>query len=449
MVEWNDTHRPYPLDVPLHKFIEDQAEKTPDAVAVVYQSEQVTYKQLNNRANQLARRLRKSGVGPDILVAVCAERSVELVVALLSILKAGGAYVPFDPEYPKDRLETMLRDSDPPVVLTQEHLLDRLPNGARDVFCLDRDWPGLRSEDVDNLPLVVNQKNLAYAIYTSGSTGKPKGVPNIHEGIVNRLLWMQEMYQLTGNDRVLQKTPFSFDVSVWEFFWPLMTGATLVMARPGGHRDPAYLVDLIAEQQITTLHFVPSMLNIFLECAGVERCNSLRQVFASGEALPFELQERFFKRLGADLHNLYGPTEAAVDVTYWACRRDSRQSIVPIGRPIANTQIYILDAKLQPVPIGVSGELHIGGIGLARGYLNRPELTAEKFIPDPFSEVPGARLYKTGDLARFLVGWQHRVSRPDRPSGQASRLPDRTGGDRSNPGRMLRGAAGGSDRTRR
>ena len=218
LVEWNDTHRPYPLDVPLHKFIEDQAEKTPDAVAVVYQSEQVTYKQLNNRANQLARRLRKSGVGPDVLVAVCAERSVELVVALLSILKAGGAYVPFDPEYPKDRLETMLLDSDPPVVLTQEHLLDRLPNGARDVFCLDRDWPGLRSEDVDNLPLVVNQKNLAYAIYTSGSTGKPKGVPNIHEGIVNRLLWMQEMYQLTGNDRVLQKTPFSFDVSVWEFF---------------------------------------------------------------------------------------------------------------------------------------------------------------------------------------------------------------------------------------
>lgn len=403
LVDWNDTRIEYPLDVPLHKFIEDQVEKTPDAVAVVYESEQLTYKQLNSRANQLAHRLKKSGVGPDILVAVCAERSLELVIALLSILKAGGAYVPFDPEYPKDRLETMLQDSDPPVVLTQVHLLDRLPNGAHSVFSLDRDWPSLQSESTDNLPVSVHQKNLAYAIYTSGSTGQPKGVPNVHEGIVNRLLWMQDMYQLTGKDRVLQKTPFSFDVSVWEFFWPLMTGATLVVARPGGHRDPAYLVNLIAEQGITTLHFVPSMLNIFLETAGLERCRSLRQVFASGEALPFELQQRFFDRLGAELHNLYGPTEAAVDVTYWACHPDSERSIVPIGRPIANTQIYILDANLQPVPIGVAGELHIGGIGLARGYLNRPGLTAERFIPDPFSKAPGAHLYKTGDLARFLV----------------------------------------------
>ncbi|MGA2858804.1 MAG: amino acid adenylation domain-containing protein, partial [Candidatus Sulfotelmatobacter sp.] len=244
---------------------------------------------------------------------------------------------------------------------------------------------------------------MAYAIYTSGSTGKPKGVPNVHEGIVNRLLWMQDMYKLTAKDRVLQKTPFSFDVSVWEFFWPMLTGATLVVARPGGHRDPAYLVNLIAEQGITTLHFVPSMLSIFLEASGLERCRSIRQVFASGEALPYELQQRFFEHLGwSELHNLYGPTEAAVDVTYWACSPKSKLSTVPIGRPIANTQIYILDSKLQPVPIGVAGELHIGGIGLARGYLNRPELTAEKFIADPFAQEPGARLYKTGDLSRFL-----------------------------------------------
>ena len=403
MVEWNDTSVAYPTDVPLHKFIEEQVKKTPDAVAVVYESNQLTYEQLNRRANQLAHHLKKRGVGPDVLVAVCAERSLELVIALLAILKADGAYVPFDPEYPKDRLENMLQNSDPPVVLTQAHLLDQLPNGARNIFCLDRDWQSLQSESTDNLPAAVNPKNLAYAIYTSGSTGKPKGVPNVHEGIVNRLLWMQDMYKLTAKDRVLQKTPFSFDVSVWEFFWPLMTGATLLMARPGGHRDPAYLVNLIAEQGITTLHFVPSMLSIFLESAGLERCTSLRQVFASGEALPFELQQRFFERLEAELHNLYGPTEAAVDVTYWTCHPESEQSIVPIGRPIANTQIYILDAKLQPVPIGVSGELHIGGIGLARGYLNRPDLTAEKFIPDPFSSVPGARLYKTGDLARFLA----------------------------------------------
>jgi len=403
LVEWNDTRVAYPRDVPLNHFIEKQVDKTPESVALIYESEQLTYRQLNNRANQLAHHLKKLGVGPDVLVAVCMERSLELVTALLAILKAGGAYVPLDPEYPKERLETMLRDAAAPVVLTQVHLLDRVPNGAPHVLCLDRDWPLVGTESPDNLPATVNGKNLAYAIYTSGSTGKPKGVPNVHEGIVNRLLWMQDMYKLTSRDRVLQKTPFSFDVSVWEFFWPLMTGATLVVARPGGHRDTAYLVDLIAQRGITTLHFVPSMLSIFLEAASLERCRALRQVFASGEALPFELQERFFARLGAELHNLYGPTEAAVDVTYWACRPNSRQPVVPIGRPIANTQIYILDAELQPVPIGVAGELHIGGVGLAREYLNRPDLTAQKFVADAFSQQPGARLYKTGDLARFLA----------------------------------------------
>lgn len=402
LVEWNSTQVSHPTNIPLHKFIEEQVERTPESTAVIFETERLTYRQLNSRANKLARYLRKNAVGPDVLVGVCAERSVELVVALLAILKAGGAYVPFDSEYPKDRLESMLQDADPGVMLSQEHLLDRLPTAAGVVFCLDRDWPSVQAESAENLPATVGGKNLAYVIYTSGSTGKPKGVPNVHEGIVNRLLWMQDMYKLTGKDRVLQKTPFSFDVSVWEFFWPLMTGATLVVARPGGHRDPAYLIELIAGLDITTLHFVPSMLGIFVEAPGVERCRSVRQVFASGEALPFELQQRFFERSRAELHNLYGPTEAAVDVTYWACKPDSEQAIVPIGRPIANTQIYILDEHLQPVPIGVAGELHIGGIGLARGYLNRPDLTAQKFIRDPFSQDASARLYKTGDLARFL-----------------------------------------------
>jgi len=401
LVDWNNTSVPYPRDVPLHKLIEAQVEKTPDSVAVVYGSESLTYRQVNGRSNQLAGWLRKNGVGPDVLVAVCAERSIELVIALLATLKSGGAYVPLDPEYPKDRLEMILRDAAPPVVLTQAYLLDRLPAESGSIFCLERDWPSLQSESTENPSANVGGKHLAYAIYTSGSTGKPKGVLNVHEGIVNRLLWMQDMYQLSGQDRVLQKTPFSFDVSVWEFFWPLLTGATLVVARPGGHRDCAYLVNLIAQQGITTLHFVPSMLGIFLESAGLERCRSLRQVFVSGEALPFELQQRFFGRLQAELHNLYGPTEASVDVTYWACRPHRQPTIVPIGRPIANTEIYILDANLEPVPIGVPGELHIGGIGLARGYLNRPALTEEKFIPNPFRNEPCARLYKTGDLARF------------------------------------------------
>jgi acyl-coenzyme A synthetase/AMP-(fatty) acid ligase/acyl carrier protein len=212
---------------------------------------------------------------------------------------------------------------------------------------------------------------------------------------------MQDAYQLTSQDRVLQKTPYSFDVSVWEFFWPLMTGACLVMARPGGHKEPDYLVELIQREKITTLHFVPSMLQVFLESSGLESCISLRRVICSGEALPFEVQKRFFNRLTAELHNLYGPTEAAVDVTYWECRPECEESTVPIGRPIANTKIHILDRKLQPVPVGIPGELHIGGVGLARGYLNRPELTAEKFIPDPFGSAPNDRLYKTGDLARY------------------------------------------------
>ena len=403
LVEWNNTQVQYPTEVSLHRFIEKQVETTPEALAVVFESEQLTYRELNLRANQLAHHLQKCGVGPDVLVGVCAERSLELVTALLAIVKAGGAYVPLDPEYPRDRLAAMLSDANPPMVLTQAHLLDRVPSGTHRVFCLDHDWPSLQNESGDNLFLPLTGQNLVYAIYTSGSTGKPKGVLNVHQGIVNRLLWMQDNYQLTNRDRVLQKTPFSFDVSVWEFFWPLMTGATIVVARPGGHRDPEYLVDVIARQAVTTIHFVPSMLSIFLEASDLGRCRTLRLVFASGEALPFELQQRFFERLGAELHNLYGPTEAAVDVTYWACRRDNPHTIVPIGRPIANTQIYILDANLQPTPIGVAGELHIGGINLARGYLNKPDLTAQKFIPDPFRTEPGARLYKTGDLARSLA----------------------------------------------
>jgi len=422
--DFNATEVAYPRDVPLNKFLEDQAQRTPRATAVVFESQELSYEALNARANQLAHWLRQHGVGPDVLVGVCAERSLELVIALVGIVKAGGAYVPLDPDYPADRLRTMLEDANPPVLLTQERLLSRIPamspndGSTTHVLCLDRDWNTVVKQSTANLPLLTNGKNLAYAIYTSGSTGKPKGVPNTHEGIVNRLLWMQDAYKLTTADRVLQKTPYSFDVSVWEFFWPLMTGACVVVARPNGHKDPSYLVDLIQKQNITTLHFVPSMLAIFLEAQGVERCRSIRQVFASGEALSYELQQKFFQRLGSDLseahqpesggdgprlHNLYGPTEAAVDVTYWNCDPSSSRQVVPIGRPVANTQIYILDRFLQPVPIGVAGELHIGGVQLARGYLNRPDLTAEKFIPDPFDDGKDARLYKTGDLARYMV----------------------------------------------
>ena len=402
VVAWNRTEVDYPRALCLHQAIEQQVERTPDAPAVVFEGDELSYSELNGRANQLAHRLRKLGVGPGVLAAICAERSIEMVVGLLGILKAGGAYVPLDPDHPRERLAMVVEDAAPAVVLTSERLLPAVPAVNVPLICLDRDWPTLGSEPGSNPRPLASGKDPAYAIFTSGSTGKPKGVPNVHEGIVNRLLWMQHAYRLDASDRVMQKTPYSFDVSVWEFFWPLMTGACLVVARPEGHKDPNYLVDLIIREKITTMHFVPSMLRIFLESSRLEELSSLRRVICSGEALPFELERRFFERLKAELHNLYGPTEASVDVTYWQCRPDSERTIVPIGRPIWNTQIYILDKYLEPVPIGIPGELHIGGVGLARGYLNRAELTAEKFIPDPFRRENGARLYKTGDLARFL-----------------------------------------------
>ncbi|MGA8864068.1 MAG: amino acid adenylation domain-containing protein, partial [Gallionella sp.] len=403
MAAWNDTARNYGDQARLHRLIEKQAALTPDSVALEFDGKELSYVELNRRANQLARLLRQKGVGADVIVGVFAERSFEMVLSLLAVLKAGGAYVPLDPSYPAERLAHMIEDARASLVLAQPHLGNQLPKAAKEVHLLDATWKSYGDESGDDLDDIGAPENLAYVIFTSGSTGRPKGAMNEHRGICNRLLWMQEEYGLTDEDRVLQKTPYSFDVSVWEFFWPLLTGARLVIARPGGHRDSAYLVDLILQSKITTLHFVPSMLRVFLEEEGVEACGSLRRVICSGEALPHELQERFFARLpGAELYNLYGPTEAAVDVTYWACRRGDERVTVPIGRPVANTQMYVLDTRMEPVPVGVAGELYIGGVQVGRGYAGRDELTVERFLPDPHSSTPGARLYKTGDLARYL-----------------------------------------------
>ncbi len=399
---WNHTPADYPQQFCLHELIAQQVARTPDAPALTFEGQMLSYRQLDARANQLAHWLRRAGVRPDTLVGVCAERSLELVIALLGILKSGGAYVPLDPGYPRERLAFMTEDSAVSLVLTQEKFAGELRASGVKTLRLDADWAEVARESAASPASAVTPDHLAYMIYTSGSTGRPKGATNTHRAIVNRLLWMQDAYRLTATDTVVQKTPFSFDVSVWEFFWPLLAGARLVVAKPGGHQDAAYLADLVARERVTTMHFVPSMLQVFVEQPGLARCPALRQVFCSGEALPFELQERFFARHHAELHNLYGPTEAAVDVTFWKCERGSIRRIVPIGRPIARMQMHVLDARLQPVPVGVAGELHIGGIGLARGYHRRPELTAEKFIPDPFG-APGARLYKTGDLARWLA----------------------------------------------
>jgi len=401
--DWNATRKPYDLDQTLMTVFERQVVRTPHEIALVVDDAEYSYQEINERANRMARFLLRAGVGKETLVGVFMERSLEMIVALYGVLKAGGAYVPLDPEYPTERTAFMLEDTRVGVVVAQKWLEARLPRTGARVISIDAEWEEIAKEDGSNFDSGARSRDAAYVIFTSGSTGKPKGVVNEHRGIVNRLLWMQDQYPLGSDDRVLQKTPFSFDVSVWEFFWPLQVGARLVMAKPGGHKDTAYLVDLIRRAGITTLHFVPSMLQMLLEEKDLTGCEGIKRVICSGEALTVELQRRFFERfLHAELHNLYGPTEAAVDVTYWACQRESDRPIVPIGRPVANTQIYILDRHMLPVPVGVGGELYIGGVQVARGYLNRPELTERRFVPDPFGGSADARLYRTGDLARYL-----------------------------------------------
>jgi amino acid adenylation domain-containing protein len=388
---------------------ETVARRTPDRVAVRIRDAALTYRELDARANHLARRLRHMDVSAESRVAIFMERSLDLVVAILAVLKAGAAYVPLDPDYPAERLRLMAEDARVQVVLTEARLRDRTPVPISvPHVCIDEDegaWATAEGttaneSSIDAPPRRLHPQLAAYIIYTSGSTGRPKGAINSHAGLVNRLLWMQEAFEFDEHERILQKTPCSFDVSVWEFLSPLIAGGELVLAEPGAHRDPDYLADLIASTGITTLHFVPSMLASFLDLADTSRCKSLRRVICSGEALTHDLRDRCLTRLGVPLHNLYGPTEAAVDVTAWDCTQPTGR-VVPIGRPIANTTIHLLDAHLQPAPPGTSGELCIGGIAVGRGYWQDPRLTAERFVPDPFSLDAGARLYRTGDLARL------------------------------------------------
>ena len=400
--DWNATARPLDPEAVLLDAFEATARRSPDLQAVRFGDEVLSYAALNAQANRLARHLRAQGAGPGATVAIAAERSPSLVVGLLAVLKAGAAYVPVDPSYPADRVAWMLSDAAPRLVLTQRPLADRLPPaeaGSRWLF-LDTDAALWRHEADDDLPALAGPRDLAYVIYTSGSTGRPKGAMNEHRAVVNRIDWMQRATPLGPGDRVLQKTPFSFDVSVWEFFWPLSVGALLVLARPDGHKEVDYLSELIDGQRIDTLHFVPSMLQVFLDLVPAHTGASLRRVFCSGEALPAPLVERFRARFPhAALINLYGPTECAVDVSGWTCPPHGEIAQVPIGRPVANTTLYVLDERRQPVPVGMPGELYVGGLQVGRGYLRRPDLTAERFVPDPFSGVAGARLYRTGDLA--------------------------------------------------
>ncbi|GAA1964836.1 hypothetical protein GCM10009754_41020 [Amycolatopsis minnesotensis] len=397
IADWNDTAAAVP-GTTLPDLFAEQVVRTPRAPAVVFEGEELTYAQLARRVGDLAAALRARGAGPGRIVAIAVPRSLELIAGLLAVLETGAAYLPIDPDYPADRIAFMLADAEPVLVLSTMAAGVVLPGGTEKIL-------------LDRIDLTAAHPNghrhrrptphdAAYVIYTSGSTGRPKGVVVSHRGIVNRLLWMQAEYRLGADDRVLQKTPSSFDVSVWEFFWPLIVGATLVVARPDGHRDTAYLAETIQSAGITTIHFVPSMLQVFLTEPAAAACTGLRRVICSGEALPADLAQRFRDTVGVGLHNLYGPTEASVDVTYWECAEEPGQTSVPIGRPVWNTQVHVLDANLRPVPVGEIGELHLGGVQLADGYLRRSALTAQRFVASPYGPA-GSRMYRTGDLARW------------------------------------------------
>lgn len=392
LLAWNATQWEFGSPRTLPELLEAQAIATPESTAVSFEGQSLTYRELHERANMLAGHLAGLGCGPETVVAIEIERSLELIVGLLGIVKCGAAWLPIDPSEPLSRRQVVARDAGAIAVLVRSpggvHACERVV--ALDSVPVSGDACELRKP----LP-----ENLAYVICTSGSSGKPKGVMNTHEGLVNRLLWMQERFQLVADDIVLQKTPPTFDVSVWEFFWPLMVGARLAVAAPETHKDPDALARTIKSEGVTTLHFVPSMLRAFVEYAE-GNFRSLRRVICSGEGLPPDLVRQFHARFEAELHNLYGPTEAAIDVTHHACTRG--EEITPIGMPIANTQAWVLDARLAPQPIGVPGELYLGGVQLARGYIGNPAVTADRFVPDPFRPGTGARLYRTGDRARLL-----------------------------------------------
>ncbi|WP_342551889.1 non-ribosomal peptide synthase/polyketide synthase [Paenibacillus sp. FSL R7-0652] len=399
---FNATEAAYPKEKMIHQLFEEQVERTPENIAVVYEGEELTYRELNERANQLARNLRARGVGPESIVGLMVERSLEMIVGIMGVLKAGGAYLPLDPTYPQERITYMLEDSGTALILTQRHVADRVAFQGAMLYLEDQE---IYSGPGDNLAGVSSPQNLAYVIYTSGTTGRPKGVLIENRSVVNRLNWMQKEFPLLTTDILLQKTPFSFDVSVWELFWGTLVGAKTVYLPSGMEKSPEATADAIATWNITVVHFVPSVFRTFMQ--SIEHKNvadtfQVRMFFVSGEVLSPHLVSQFNTLLqtgSSSLINLYGPTEATVDVSFFECSKEVK-STVPIGQPIDNHKLYILDSMQNLRPLGVTGELYISGDGLARGYLNQPELTAERFVPNPFE--PGERMYRTGDLARWL-----------------------------------------------
>lgn len=401
--DWNDTKVDYDLTIPVHKLIEQQAKKTPGRIAIEFENKTMTYRELDELTNQIAHYLIELGVKPDTMVGICIDRSLEMEIGLLSIMKAGGAYVPMDPTYPQDRVDYMIEDSQIKIILSTENLSDVIKNHKAQTIFLDAGREKFKEYSKESPDVKISPYNMVYMIYTSGSTGNPKGVMNIHRGLSNQIQWIRDYLKCTAEDIVLQKTSFSFDVSTFELFMPLICGAKLVFAIPDGHKDNKYLLDVVNEKKITIIHFVTSMLAMFLEETELDKFKSVRLVVSSGEEVTIPVQTAFFYKFPeVELHDLYGPTETSVHVTYWKCDVNTKLNTVPIGKPVANTTAYVMDRYEKPVPVGVAGELHIGGVQVAKGYYHREELTRERFIKDIFSGVEGATLYKTGDLVRFM-----------------------------------------------
>jgi len=404
LYDLNHTQRDYPSQC-VHELFAAQVRETPEATAVSFGAQELSYEELNRRANQLAHYLRGRGVQAETLVGICLERSLEMVVSLLAVLKAGGAYVPLDPAYPAQRLRLMLHDADARVLVTEEELVERLGEAADEceVICLGREWEAISGETEAEMASGIARENLAYVIYTSGSTGRPKGVMISHGALTNHMCWMKERFPLSASDRVMQKTPFSFDAAVWEFYAPLLSGARLVMARPGSHQDSGALVEQLLRERISVLQVVPTLLQMLVAEEQLGACRWLRRVYCGGEALGTELVARLQELVAVEVVNLYGPTETTIECGYHqSVAGGAGLGRVPIGRAIANVQLYVLDGQQQVVPVGVRGELYVSGAGLARGYWQGAAATAERFLPHPFIGG-GARLYRTGDVGRYLA----------------------------------------------
>ena len=398
---WNETFVDYPENETLLSKFQKQVQKTPNHEALVFKETSFTYQELDKKSNQVARFLIQNGIQKDDIVAVSFERSLEMMVYIYGILKAGAAYLPIDTNIPAERLEFIINDANVKTLFYNHNNLVQTVLKSTNCFNVEVIEKQVSSLNADSPVIDSQSDDLAYIIYTSGSTGEPKGVKCHHEGICNRLNWMNNDYPITSKDTFIQKTPITFDVSVWELFWPLQVGAKLIVEIPDGHMNPDGLIHTIRHHKVTNIHFVPSMLNIFIQTEGVENCTSLKRIFCSGEALSVPVVEKTYDRLNLEIHNLYGPTEASVDVTSWHCKKSELSNGIPIGKPVANTQLYILDEKLNQLPIGLKGELYIAGKQVAKGYLNREALTNERFIKDIFSDNPKAKMYKTGDLARY------------------------------------------------